>query len=155
MAKDYDLKHFKAIENVKITGLGTSQASEEGETFNYLEFKDADGNIERIDIKTLIPNSMCMNFAAGSIGDFYFGFTNRGHWVLIASKVGDEKRTFSSYRISTLMGSAGCASVAFGIIFFYVAIPLYAYLRIKRNADARRIFSFLADKRDFKELSVS
>lgn len=155
MAKDYGLKYFKAIEKATLTGIGTSQATEGGETFNYLEFKTENGSIEKIEVPTFVPNCMCMNFAQGSSGDFYFGFDNGGKWVLIASDIGGEKRIYSDFRIHTLMGAAGCASIVFGAIFFYVAIPLYIYLRIKRNADARKIRNFLSTDKGFKEFAVS
>jgi len=138
-----------------LQGIGTSQPTEGGETFNYLEFKTENGSIEKIEVPTFVPNCMCMNFAQGSSGDFYFGFDNGGKWVLIASDIGGEKRIYSDFRIHTLMGAAGCASAVFGAIFFYVAIPLYIYLRIKRDADARKIRNFLSTDKGFKEFAVS
>lgn len=154
MITNYDVNdYFKAVEGVTLCGQGTSEVHDAGQMFNYLEFKDANGNIEKIEGKTLITNGMSMNFKNGAKGDFYFGFTNNGHWILLASDVGGERRTQTGFRISTLMGAAGAISAGFCLMFLPIALPLYIYLRTSRNKDAKDIINFLVKEKGFSYFS--
>jgi len=148
--KAIGLIYFKEFKNVTVKGLGTGANHDCGETYNYIEFKDEDGKISTIDRPSLIMNNMAMSFQMEAKGDFYFVHNNEGHFVLVASNVNGERRTVPHFSIATLLMGAGCASLGLMIVFFYIMLPLFIFLRIGRNRDMNTIRDYLI-KEGFKD----
>jgi len=108
---------IKRYEGVTLHAIGASTYDNDVRDYAYIEFKDSKGQIIPVSKSIRVENNVGVNFNPGVEGSFYFA-QQFGHYRLLASKVGGEKRVVRSITFT------GFAMLLFRILNFPSDYPL-------------------------------